>query len=381
MNDTDYMKKALALAGRGRGTTSPNPMVGAVVVKDGRLVGQGFHEAPGKPHAEALAIEDAGPDAVGATLYVTLEPCNHAGKTPPCTEAILSSGVSRVVVATPDPNPHVTGGGISRLTAEGLPVRVGVCEAQARGLNEVFVKHVTTDRPFVLLKCAATLDGRIATTSGDSRWVSSDASRHFVHTLRHAYDGILVGIKTVLHDNPRLTARARPGKDRDPVRIVLDTDLRIPENAAILNLDSDAETLIICGELKNRDKIRRLQRPGVECIAVGRSSDGVDLKAMLRLLGKRSITSVMVEGGAEIAGSAFRNHVVDKVCFFYAPRILGGDGIPICRGPGPERMADCTPLRAMTLHRIGTDIMVEGCISSFAHPWDMSLINFNTKPV
>ena len=247
-SDADFMRMALNLAREGWGYTSPNPMVGAVVVREGMVVGKGFHQMVGGPHAEVHALEEAGESAEGATLYVTLEPCNHLGRTPPCTRRVIESGIRRVVVAMEDPNPDVQGGGNAFLRARGIKVDVGILEDEARKLNEIFITYVTTRQPFVILKCAATLDGRIATRTGDSKWVSGEKSREFVHYLRHGLDGILVGSGTVLADDPSLTTRREGRKGVDPIRIILDTRLSIPENARILNLDSEAETILVTGE-------------------------------------------------------------------------------------------------------------------------------------
>ena len=247
MEDEKYMLLALDLAQQGTGFTSPNPMVGAIVVKDNRIVGKGYHAAAGQPHAEVNAIEDAGAAARGGTLYVTLEPCNHAGRTPPCTEKILTAGIGRVVAAMRDPNPDVKGGGLAYLADKGVEVTAGVCEDSAVRLNEVFIKYIRTKHPFVIVKCAATLDGRIATRTGDSKWVSGAASRAFVHGLRHAVDAIMVGVGTVNADNPSLTTRIDGLKGKDPLRFIIDTRLSISEDARVLNLTSDAETTIVAG--------------------------------------------------------------------------------------------------------------------------------------
>ena len=247
MNNQNFMETALELAARGAGYTSPNPMVGAVVVRNGAIVGQGWHRKAGGPHAEVHAIDDAGERARGATLFVTLEPCNHIGRTPPCTLKILSAGIRHVVMAMADPNPDVRGGGADFLINNGITVETGVCEDQARRLNEIFIKYIQTKRPFVILKCAATLDGRIATRTGDSRWVTGEASRNYVHELRHRMDAIMVGINTVKTDNPHLTTRLEGKTGVDPVRIILDTNLSIPEDANVLQIPSAADTIIVTG--------------------------------------------------------------------------------------------------------------------------------------
>jgi len=361
MDDTGYMTMALELAARGRGYTSPNPMVGAVVVDaDGRIVGKGFHEAAGQPHAEVMALKAAGSRAEGATLYVTLEPCNHYGRTPPCTQAIRNAGIRRLVVASGDPNPDVNGGGSAYLEQHGVSVKTGVCESEARKLNEVFYKYIVSKIPFVVVKCAATLDGRIATRTGDSKWVSGEASRRFVHSLRHDLDGILVGIGTVLADDPSLTARMGVGKGNDPVRIILDSHLSIPPKSKVLHLDSATETVIVCEVSVSDEKISRIQRDGVQVVKTVTENDLVSWEPLLAQLGKLGITSILIEGGGRVIGSAFRAQIVDKLFFFFAPKILGGDdGMPICSGPGPNLMQDAIPLRDLQVHRFGGDLMIE----------------------
>ncbi len=367
MDPQHYMRRALDLAGQGRGFTSPNPMVGAVVVKDGRIVGEGYHHAAGRPHAEVNALDDAGEGAAGATLYVTLEPCNHTGRTPPCTEKIIRSGVSRVVSAMDDPNPSVAGGGHQYLKSQGIQVETGVCEDEATRLNEAFIKHTCTGRPFVIVKCAATLDGRIATRTGDARWVTGSAARLHVHRLRHAVDGILVGINTVRADDPSLTTRlpedVQPDP-RDPVRIILDTHLSIPENAGILQLDSGAETLIICADSVPAKRKSAIERPGVRVMTAATNEGGrIELAGLMDRLGEENITSLLVEGGSQVLASAFAAGIVDKAMFYYAPKILGGDdGVPICAGPGRDSMADCILLTDVRTRRFYDDILVEGYV-------------------
>ena len=361
MDDKHFMEMALDLAEKGRGFTSPNPMVGAVVVKDGNVVGKGYHRKAGEPHAEVNAIHDAGSAAAGATLYVSLEPCHHTGRTPPCTEMILKTGIRRVVVAMADPNPDVRGGGSAFLRQNGVTVTGGICEDRAKKLNEFFIKYVTTRRPFVIAKCAATLDGRIATRTGDSRWVTGKAARAYVHRLRHAVDAIMVGIGTVSQDDPHLTARVPDMKTRDPVRIVLDSRLRISENARLFHLDSNAGTLIICGDCVALEKRNRIETQSIKVIPSPLRDGGIDLDLLMGRLGEMGITSLLIEGGGRVLGSAFRQGIVDKCAFFYAPKILGGDdGVPICRGPGPDLMANCLQIKDVTVRRFEYDILVEG---------------------
>ena len=279
-----YMKMALALAERGRGWTSPNPMVGAVVVKDGKVVGKGFHQAAGEPHAEIYALDEAGENAKGASLYVTLEPCNHVGRTPPCTKAILKGGIKRVVAGMKDPNPRVTGGGLDFLTSQGLDVTVGVCEDECRRLNEIFIKYVTTSLPFVILKCASTLDGRIATRTGDSKWITNPESRKFVHELRHTVDAVMVGIGTVAKDNPQLTTRIEGSKGSDPVRIILDTHLSVSPEAKLLHLSSGSDTLIVTSRPVEAEKRKVLESSGVRLLAMDCYEDQIDLKTLVKEL-------------------------------------------------------------------------------------------------
>jgi diaminohydroxyphosphoribosylaminopyrimidine deaminase/5-amino-6-(5-phosphoribosylamino)uracil reductase len=356
-----YMRQALELAEKGRGWTSPNPMVGAVVVKDGRIVGRGYHQRVGGPHAEVHAIDDAGQRAHGATVYVTLEPCNHVGRTPPCTRKLMDAGVRRVVVAMTDPNPDVQGGGNATLQQHGIEVITGICEQEARTLNEGFITWVTTGKPFVIVKCAATLDGRIATRTGDSRWVTGPASRRFVHRIRHGVDGIMVGVDTVKQDDPSLTTRLEGQAGSDPTRIILDTHLSVPLSAKLLHQESNADTWVICGPDAPAKRRSALEGIGATVVAAPLREGRIDLGALMRKLGESSITSLLIEGGGTVIGSAFAQGVADKICFFYAPKILGGDdGVPICRGPGPESMQASIPIHAMTLHRFDEDVMLQG---------------------
>ncbi len=387
MEDVRFMKMALALAEKGRGRTSPNPMVGAVVVKDGEVVGRGWHQKAGGPHAEVHAIDDAGERARGATLYVTLEPCNHTGRTPPCSEKILAAGIRRVVTAMDDPNPKVTGGGNGRLRAAGVAVTAGVCEAEARRQNEIFVKHITTGRPFVVVKCAATLDGRIATRTGDSKWVTGPEAREYVHALRSELDAILVGIGTVRADDPSLTARLSSGGGKDPIRVVLDTHLTLSPDRKMFHAGSTAPTLIATGpappadrpealnKYKRREALEKasgravlekaggreaLEKAGGRIIEAPLADGRVDLAALMDILGGMDIASLLVEGGAAVIGAFIRAGLADRLDLFFAPKLLGGEGIPICSGPGPARMAEAIGLSDVSIHRFGPDMMIRG---------------------
>lgn len=363
MNEPYFMKMALALAEKGRGCVSPNPMVGAVLVKDGRVVGKGWHRAAGQDHAEVEAIRDAGGQARGAVLYVTLEPCNHTGRTPPCTEAVIAAGIREVVMAMEDPNPHVAGGGARYLASRGIQVRSNVCGDEARRLNESYIKFVQTGRPFVVMKTAATLDGRTATRTGDSKWITGPAARRCVHRMRHEADAILVGIGTVRADNPQLTTRLEGIRGRDPVRIILDTRLSIDEEAEVLRPNpSGTETVIVTGPGCCDKKRQRLEQRGVRILRM-ESANGIDLKTLMPELGARQITRLLIEGGSTIHAAALSSGIVDKVHLFFAPRILGGDdGFPVCRGPGPDRMNQSIALKDMRVCRFDDDLMIEGYI-------------------
>lgn len=362
-DDEKYMKLALDLAGKGEGYTSPNPMVGAVIVKDRVIVGQGFHEAAGKAHAEVVAIEQAGSASEGATLYVTLEPCNHFGRTPPCTEKILKAGIQRVVLAQVDPNPDVKGGGIEYLRTKGVDVDIGLCEQQARRQNEAFNKFSQTKQPFVMTKCAATLDGQIATRTGDSRWVTNENSRHFVHRLRHAVDAIMVGIGTVRKDDPSLTTRLKEIRGVDPGRIILDTHLSISEEAKVLRLESESDTIIVTGTDIPADKKDRIQAKGIHVLESSLKEGRIDLNGLMERLGAMGITSLLIEGGAHVIASALASDIVDKVFFFYAPKILGGnDGVPICHGQGPDGMNQSIPVHDIEVNRFGDDVLIQGYV-------------------
>ncbi len=367
MDDKRFMKMALDLAEKGQGFTSPNPMVGAVVVNDGKVVGKGYHQAAGKAHAEVNAIDDAGALAEDATLYVTLEPCNHTGRTPPCTEKVLSASIRRVVVAMKDPNPNVKGGGSDYLKNQGIDVTVGVCEDQAKRLNEVYIKYVSTKRPFSIVKCAATLDGRIATRTGDSKWVTGEESRKYVHRLRHAVDAIMVGINTVKKDDPslttRLTNRIENFKGLDPTRVILDTHLRISEKAKLLQLDSDSDTIIVTGHSVSGDKKTGIENLGARIIESPLKDGLIDLDRLMDRLGAFGITSLLIEGGSSVIASSLSSGIVDKINFFFAPKILGGDdGMPICKGAGAASMSSCIPVKDINVQRFGDDVMIEGYI-------------------
>ncbi len=359
------MNMALDLALKGQGYTSPNPMVGAVVVRSGKVVGTGYHRYAGGPHAEVLAIDEAAQAARNATLYVTLEPCNHIGRTPPCTEKILTTGISEVVVAMKDPNPAVKGGGSDYLKRCGLTVREGLCEDRAKKINESFIKYVKTKCPFVIVKCAATLDGQIATRTGDSKWVSGPESRKFVHRLRHAADAIMVGVETVKRDDPDLTTRLEDVKGTDPIRIILDTGLSIPEDARLLRSAADVKTIIVTGPSVSQAKSARITRTGARIVTSAVSGGRVALDGLMGRLGAMGVTSLLIEGGSRVIASAFREKIVDKIFFFYAPKLAGGnDGFAICTGAGPDRMDQCIPIKDIEVQCFENDVMISGYLAN-----------------
>lgn len=362
MDDRHYMEQAIALARKGSGFTSPNPCVGAVVVNDGQVVGQGWHKGPGLAHAEVNAIDDAGPKSAGATIYVTLEPCNHFGKTPPCTHKILEAGIKRVVIGCNDPNPYVDGGGIQFLRDHGVDVQTGVLEEHCRALIEAFIWYVQNDKkPFVILKCAATLDGRIATSTGDSKWITNALSRQYVHQIRHDVDGILIGSGTLHADNPSLTARRDGQVSKDPARIILDSNLTIDPRAAVLIQKSDAPTILVTGEGVSPEKISRLEEKGATVIQVSRKNGRLELNELMIKLGKLGIQSLLIEGGSRVIDSALKAGIVNKVLFFMAPKILGGDdGIPVCRGVGPKLMKDAFNLSRISIRQFEDDVLIQG---------------------
>ncbi|MCG8563812.1 MAG: bifunctional diaminohydroxyphosphoribosylaminopyrimidine deaminase/5-amino-6-(5-phosphoribosylamino)uracil reductase RibD [Desulfobacterales bacterium] len=362
MTDLDYMKLALSLARRGKGFTSPNPCVGAVVVKDGEIVGRGWHHACGMPHAEVEAIDDAKGNTQGATIYVTLEPCNHFGKTPPCTHKILNAGITRVVVACKDPNPFVSGGGIQFLKDKGLEVESGLLEADAEVLIEDFIWYTRNEkRPFVILKSAATLDGRIATSTGDSKWITNPKSRAYGHRVRHEVDAILIGSGTLHADDPSLTARLEDGPGKDPMRVILDSQLSINPEAKVLTQKSDAPTLMVVGPHASFEKRKFLEEKGIQIMEVPLKNGTLDLEQVVIKLGKMSVTSLLIEGGGKVASSALRAGIVNKVLYFLAPKFLGGsDGTPVYNGKGPEKIADAFHLDRISLDTLDGDILVRG---------------------
>jgi len=356
-NDEKFMKRALDLAVKAIGRTSPNPLVGCVIVKDGQTVGEGYHLKAGTPHAEVHALVAAGAQARDATAYVTLEPCSHFGRTPPCADALILAGIKRVVVSMKDPNPLVSGRGIARLREAGIQVDVGLMFQEASLLNEVFIKVITTGLPFVVYKTAMTLDGKIATETGDSRWVSTEVSRQYVHQLRDRYDVILAGSETVMLDDPALTCRLPSGQD--PVRLIVDGKLRIAENAQVLTSSAHSPCVIATTQAASHEKIERLNREGVE-VWQYETQRHVPLEKLLRDLVRRGWTSVLLEGGGGLAGTLIQDQHVDKIEFFIAPKLVGGNGPSPLSGLHIEWMAEAISLHDLHIDMYSGDLHVTG---------------------
>lgn len=357
--DQQFMLRVLELAASQRGKTSPDPMVGSVIVKGRKIISEGYHGAVTTPHAESWAIEKAGKKVKGATLYVNLEPCSHYGNNPPCVDNIIRAGIKRVVAAMQDPNPLVKGKGFKKLRDAKIKVEVGPLEKEARKLNEFFIKHITTGLPFVILKVAATLDGKIASSTGDSRWISALESRRYTHNLRNQVDAILVGINTVIKDDPQLTVRLIR-KVKNPVRIILDAKCRVPKNARILNT-KEAPTIVVTSRGAPKNKIEALEKMGVEVMMVKAKNGKIDLKGLLKILGKRKIMSLIIEGGSDVFSSALDGKIVDKIVAFIAPKLIGGAKAKTWyEGIGIENMKRSMNLKDLIYWISGKDILVEG---------------------
>lgn len=358
MADEKYMQLALDLAASARGNTNPNPLVGAVIVKDGVIVGTGLHRKAGEPHAEVHAFRMAGEHAKGATLYVTLEPCSHYGKTPPCANLVKESAVSRVVVAMQDPNPSVAGRGIKLLREAGIEVEVGVLEDQSRRLNERFIHNMLTKRPFVLSKYAMTLDGKIAAHTGHSKWVTGEAAREDVHHIRHEVDGILVGVGTVIADNPTLTTRLKKGYGKNPVRIIMDSTLRIPSQANVLNV-AEAKTIVICSDDVAQEKITTLEDKGVTVIPVRHEQEGLVIDEMLEKLYLLGITDILVEGGSAVNASFLQSGAINKYVIYVAPKVLGGGlSLTPIAGHSPTSMDEARDVEFDSFDKVGQDLRI-----------------------
>lgn len=357
LTDSSHMKIALKLALKAEGMTSPNPIVGAVVVKNGRIVGKGYHKRCGKEHAEVLALRDAGAKAKDAALYVTLEPCNHFGRTPPCTDAIIRSGVREVIIAMKDPNPVTRGRGIKKLKKRGISVRVGVLEDEARAINKPFIKYITKKVPFVRLKMAESIDGKIATKTGDSRWVTGQESRNYVQKLRAKVDAVMVGINTAKKDDPLLLSRIP--KVRQPVRVIVDAKMAAPASLEIFSTLKDGPVIIATTGMASFGKAELLSRRGISVLFCKSSKGRVDLRDLLKKLGMLGISDVMVEGGGELAASLVEEGLVDQFIFMIAPKIVGGrDAKTAIEGVGVVRMSEALRLDKVSVSMMGEDILV-----------------------
>ena len=363
MHDELYMKRALSLAARACNQASPNPRVGAVMVKGSKIISEDFHRKPGTPHAEALAIGKAGGKSSGSSLYVNLEPCCHTEKrTPPCTRAIISAGVKEVVIGMTDPNPKVSGKGILELQKAGIKVRSGILEEEAKKLNEAYIKYITTKTPFVTLKIAMTLDGKIATPDGQSKWITSQKARNMVHRIRSNVDAIVTAIGTVRTDNPQLTARIRGG--RSPQRIIIDPHLEVSLHARVLHTPPQTILITKKSEVRSQEsevgeKKKKLLDNGVEIIEY--DGDRVNLQWLMKKLGEREVTSVLIEAGSSLNACALEEGIVDKVMFFIAPKIIGGSkSFPAVGGKSFRRLEEASLLRDVKVRRVGADILIEG---------------------
>ncbi len=357
-----FMQRALDLARRAKGRTSPNPLVGAVIVENGKVIGEGYHQKAGTPHAEVHALNAAGEAAKGATLYTTLEPCCHWGRTPPCTEALIRAGIAQVYVAEVDPNPSVAGKGVQQLQNAGINVHVGVLRQEASGLNEVHRKYIQSGRPFVILKTAMSLDGKIATASGESQWITSEASRQRGHEVRDAVDAILVGRGTVARDNPALTTRLQDREGQDAIRIVLDSHAITRPDARIFNTESEVGVIVAVTPEAPTENVDTLEKAGAEVISVPNAHSKVCFKSLMEILGKREITSVLIEGGSQINASALASGIVDKVMCFIAPKLIGGQNAPgPIGGVGIQSLSEAVNLQQMRVTPIPEhDILIEG---------------------
>ena len=361
----EYMRRALELARKGEGHTSPNPMVGCVVVKDGRIISEGYHEKYGEFHAERNALTRCTEDTAGADLYVTLEPCCHQGKTPPCTDIIIEKKIARVFVGSMDSNPLVAGKGVQILRDHGIYVETGILDAECRKLNEVFYHYIETKTPFVVMKYAMTLDGKIACATGDSKWVTGEIARTQVHRMRGRYRGIMVGIGTVLADDPMLNCRVEGGVD--PVRIICDSNLHIPTESQIVKTASDIETIVACSQEaleseRKQEKIRRLKEAGIQIIGT-EGAHGVNLVELMKKLGGQNIDSILLEGGGTLNASALEDGIVNKVYAYIAGKLIGGmDARSPVEGMGIDRMADAITLQNVEIEKLGDDVCIVGYV-------------------
>jgi diaminohydroxyphosphoribosylaminopyrimidine deaminase / 5-amino-6-(5-phosphoribosylamino)uracil reductase len=353
--DIKFMRRALTLARKGIGRTSPNPAVGCVIVKDGTIVGEGWHRKAGTPHAEIHALVMAGDAARGADVYVTLEPCCHTGATPPCSDALIRAGVRRVVAGMRDPNPRVSGGGLMALDQAGIETACGVLESECLSINLPFIKHITTGLPYVTYKCAMTLDGKIASSTGESRWISSQQSRKYVHRMRSHNDAVMVGIDTILTDNPLLTVRHVKG--RNPLRIIVDSNLRTPASVRILS-GTLAKKTIIATTIRELAAHQHYLQSGATVLVCNSQDNRVDLRDLLKKLGMLGVQSILLEGGSRLAGDALTRGLIDECVFFYAPKVIGSDGFSPFSITGITEMNKSLAFTNLSVRRMGSDILV-----------------------
>ncbi|MEE8187613.1 MAG: bifunctional diaminohydroxyphosphoribosylaminopyrimidine deaminase/5-amino-6-(5-phosphoribosylamino)uracil reductase RibD [Kiloniellales bacterium] len=352
------MRAALALAERGLGNVAPNPSVGCVLVREGRVVGRGWTRPTGRPHGETEALNRAGEAARGATAYVTLEPCAHQGRTPPCAEALIAAGIARCVVGIEDPDPRVNGQGLATLRAAGIEVALGLCADEAAEVNAGYLLHRSEGRPLVTLKLAATLDGRIATKSGESRWITSEPARARVHLLRARHDAVLIGSNTAVADNPRLDVRLDGLEEEAPVRVVLDSRLRLPLTHDLVAGAKAQPTWLLTRDDADRERRKAYQDAGVEVVPLMPESDkNISLAAALKALGGRGITRLLVEGGGHLAAALLARGLVDRLIWFHAPKIIGGDGLPAVSGLGVERLAEAPAFALISVQKAGDDLV------------------------
>ncbi len=363
-----FMRSAILLAKKGAGMVSPNPLVGAVLVKGGKIIARGYHKFFGGPHAEINALEKAEKKTGGAEIYINLEPCCHHGKTPPCTDILIKKGIRRAFIGMVDPNPCVSGNGIKKLKQAGIEVSVGLLERECRKLNESFIKYITKKTPFVILKAASTLDGKTATFAGDSKWITSVDSRITVHQIRSEVDAVMVGIGTVIADDPLLTARLYKGAKKNPFRIIVDSTLRIPLNSNVLQPGLAKKTIIATSpEKAGSEKAMAIQNLGALIIGIPLKQQQVDLRKLFKKLGTKAMASILIEGGAELNASALECGVVDKIMFFYSPKIIGGkDAKGIAGGTGIKKISDAINVYDISIRQINSDFLVEGYITKQA---------------
>lgn len=360
MDDNFYMNMAIKLALKGEGKVNPNPLVGAVIVKNNEVIGTGYHESYGKEHAERNAVKSCNEDLEGSTIYVTLEPCDHHGKQPPCVDLIIEKKFKRVVIGMTDPNPLVSGKSIKKLKSHGIEVTVGLKEDECKNINEIFIKYITTKIPFVVLKSGMSLDGKIATSLGESKWITSKESREDAHKLRNKLSAIMVGVNTIISDNPELTCRIEKG--RNPIKIIVDSTLRIPFDSKVITINPEL-TIIATTEKSDISKKKILEEMGIKVITIPSVNNRVKLRELMKKIGQDQIDSILIEGGSELNFSALEEQIVDKIKFYISPKILGGQSSKSSiGGKGFKKLSDCVSLRNITYSSINNDLILEGYI-------------------